>query len=187
MLTDFCGICACTGCAIWPSFARKRARRPRPNTSTCAQYICCAGRRKRAPLRSRTCLLRPQRTPCPCGEHCIWRIFPGIIHIFFRHQRKKNEKKKTSPNQKKMKQSWQPKCTSSSPHLLCFSHPQLELASVSPSLSLTLFVFLSLSLSLPLSPLCYSLSFLSSLCFCLTLCPSLSLSLSLSLPPPRGP
>ena len=59
---------ACTGCAIWPSFARKRARRPRPNTSTCAQYICCAGRRKRAPLRSRTCLLRPQRTPCPCGE-----------------------------------------------------------------------------------------------------------------------
>ena len=38
--------------AIWPSFPRKRARRPRPDTSTCAQYICCAGRRKRAPLRS---------------------------------------------------------------------------------------------------------------------------------------
>ena len=68
MLTDFC---ACAGCAIltiWPSFARKRARRPQLNTSTCAQYICCAGRSKRAPLRSRTCLLRPQRTPCPCGE-----------------------------------------------------------------------------------------------------------------------
>jgi len=58
--------------SIWPSFARKRARRPRPNTSTCAQYICCAGRRKRAPLRSRTCLLRPQRTPSCVespGEH----------------------------------------------------------------------------------------------------------------------
>jgi hypothetical protein len=58
--------------SIWPSFARKRARRPRPNTSACAQYICCAGRRKRAPLRSRTCLLRPQRTPSCVespGEH----------------------------------------------------------------------------------------------------------------------
>ena len=68
MLTD---CCACTWCAIltiWPSFARKRARRTRPNTSTCDQYICCAGRRKRAPLWSRTCLLRPQRTPCPRSE-----------------------------------------------------------------------------------------------------------------------
>ena len=68
MLTDFS---VCTGCAIltiWLSFAHKRARRPRPNTSTYDRYICCAGRRKRAPLRSRTCLLRPQRTPCPCGE-----------------------------------------------------------------------------------------------------------------------
>ena len=47
-----------------------------------------------------------------------------------------------------MKQSWQPKCTSSSPHLLSFSHPQLELASVSPSLSLTLSLCFSLSPSL---------------------------------------
>ena len=46
---------------IWPSFARKRVRRPRPSTSTCAQYICCAGRCKRAPLRSRISLLHPQR------------------------------------------------------------------------------------------------------------------------------
>ena len=58
MLTDFS---VCTGCAIftiWLSFAHKRALRPRPNTSTYDQYICCAGRRKCAPLRSRTCLLR---------------------------------------------------------------------------------------------------------------------------------
>ena len=69
MLTDFC---ACTGCAIltiWPSFARKRVRRPRPSTSTCAQYICCADRCKRAPLRSRICLLRPPRprAAASCG------------------------------------------------------------------------------------------------------------------------
>ena len=94
--------------------------------------------------------------------------------FFFRHQRKK--RKKLHQHKKKMKQSWQPKCTSSSPHLLSFSHPQLELASVSPSLSLTLSLSFSLLLSLPLSPLCYSLSFLSSLCFCLTLCPSLRVS-----------
>ena len=79
--------------------------------------------------------------------------------FFFRHQRKK--RKKLHQHKKKMKQSWQPKCTSSSPHLLSFSHPQLELASVSPSLSLTLSLSFSLLLSLPLSPLCYSLSFLS--------------------------
>ena len=96
--------------------------------------------------------------------------------FFFRHQRKK--RKKLHQHKKKMKQSWQPKCTSSSPHLLSFSHPQLELASVSPSLSLTLATLslsFSLPLSLPLSPLCYSLSFLSSLCFCLRECLLLSM------------
>ena len=69
LLTDFC---ACTGCSIltiWPSFARKRVRRPRPSTSTCSQYIFCAGRCKRAPLRSRACLLHPQRprAAASCG------------------------------------------------------------------------------------------------------------------------
>ena len=54
---------------IWPSFARKRVRRPRPSTSTCSQYIFCAGRCKRAPLRSRACLLHPQRprAAASCG------------------------------------------------------------------------------------------------------------------------
>ena len=65
MRADFC---PCAGSqysilTIWPSFARTRARRRRPNTSTCTQYVCRAGRRKRAPLRSRTWLLHRQRTP----------------------------------------------------------------------------------------------------------------------------
>ena len=100
----------------------------------------------------------------------------GIVLPIFFSSPKKKKKKKRHQHKKKMKQSWQPKCTSSSPHLLSFSHPQLELASVSPSLSLTLsWSFISLPLSLPLSPLCYSLSFLSSLCFCLRECLLLSM------------
>ena len=52
---------------------------------------------------------------------------------------------------------------------------------LSESFTHSLFVFLSLSLSLPLSPLCYSLSFLSSLCFCLRECLLLSMWLHTSL------
>ena len=59
----------CSILTIWPPPARKRVRRPRPSTSTCAQYICCAGRCKRAPLRSRICLLHPPRprAAASCG------------------------------------------------------------------------------------------------------------------------
>ena len=114
-------------------------------------------------------------------DHCIWRIFPGIIHIFFSSTKKKRKKNVTKT--KKMKQSWQPKCTSSSPHLLCFSHPQLELASFSPSLSLTLSLSFSLSPSLFLFLLFVTLFLSSPLSVSVSLSVPLSESLSLSLSP----
>ena len=137
---------------------------------SCARRMACAF----VPATQQAALAELRhRRPWP-GATVISKLLTELFsRFFFRHQRKK--RKKLHQHKKKMKQSWQPKCTSSSPHLLSFSHPQLELASVSPSLSLTLFVFLSLSLSLPLSPLCYSLSFLSSLCFCLRECLLLSM------------
>ena len=89
MLTDFP---VCTGCAIltiWLSFAQKRARRPRPNTSTCTQYVYRAGCRKRAPLRSRTWLLHRQRTPCHTegrGDTKTGLTVPGLAEQV-RHQK----------------------------------------------------------------------------------------------------
>ena len=96
-----------SSCAVVPSRHNQRCAKPhavrfpwRTRGAACAH----PGRCMRAALHART---RGVRAPGACAHpghariHCIWRIFPGIIHIFFSSPKRKKKKKNVTKTKKK--------------------------------------------------------------------------------------
>ena len=73
-----------------------RRKRPLRSSAPCLLSIEVGRRVVRRPKERRAGSDLPRRQ-----GHCIWRIFPGIIHIFFSSQKKKKREKKNVTKPKK--------------------------------------------------------------------------------------